>query len=202
MKSLTVFCLLVMMVGATLADDLRVLVRVAGTNSAITENWVQLEGWVVEPSTNAGFYVAKDIDASDLYVIGTESISEADTTLSKTKLRYVSRGDLGSWDFIKSDFTRDGTWRTLSLTNEVPAGVSQVYMRVNLQAGGAGLDSKFRKEGVTGAVNNHQPLTENGVNIFTAFTMNVSTNREIEYLFDTGTWDTIRIAVLGYYTAD
>jgi len=225
---LFVIAIMLMLSGAALADDYYVRLRQSTTNNGVRLIWVKVEGWDIQPGTNDNTYIMHEIDVADVinpittnmtigkpdnpikevYIssnslhVGSEVMSQDDVATMKEKLKYVSRGDLGAWDFVKPDFTTDGTWRDLPLTNEVPDGTESVYVRLNVQAGGAAMVAKFREKGTTGGVNERRPTTPNGQNNFPDFIIDVDANRTIQYNLSAGTWTSLKFAVLGYYTPD
>ena len=66
---------------------------------------------------------------------------------------YTSSGDLASADYVKTDFTMDGTWRDLDLSGKVAAGATLVLIRCDIKHGTPGRYIMFRKKGYNNAIN-------------------------------------------------
>lgn len=124
---------------------------------------------------------------------------------TKTKLTYVSRGDLGAWDFVKADLTLDNNYHDLVLTNAMPTNASIAVVRFNLKCDTAEMELRLRKKGITGGVNSRRWSNQDttAFSLFPVIEIEVDEMRTMQYLATTnGAWTTLKVAVIGYFTTD
>ena len=72
----------------------------------------------------------------------------------------IDRGDPTAVDYTLTSFTADGTWRDLNLSSIVPAGAKAIWLAVRIKDAVVGTLAKFRKNGLTNAINITQMATQ------------------------------------------
>jgi len=101
-------------------------------------------------------------------------------------LSYTDRGNPAVKDFIISDFTTDGTWKTganaLDFSSIVPFGAKAMLLRVGIKDNAVSTEFLFRKSGQSNDVNISQILTQvSGVWVVNDMILSCSADRKVEY---------------------
>lgn len=130
-----------------------------------------------------------------------EKYMEQVYTAVNSKDAYRDRGDPASYDWTQADLTTDGAWHDLDLSSVVTsnAEVVAVLLAVEVSDNDADLHINFRQNG-----------NSNSINVGTVVTRKASTTEHtdlivgitsgvIEYKADSHSWNTINIAVKGWW---
>lgn len=114
---------------------------------------------------------------------------------------YVDRGDPANPDFTKDSFTKDNSWRDLSLTSQVPEGVTNVHFRCRGRATASGDACLFRKKGNSNEVNirGFRSVAANEM-IYQSFRLECDVNRAIQYKVGSNYTHTADLTVIGWWT--
>lgn len=114
--------------------------------------------------------------------------------------RYKDRGDNAAYDFVFSDFTRDGNWNDLDLSNITGAKAQLVHLRVMAKHNATNVELNFRTKGNSNSLNIGM-LRILVVDIYNAVELWVYTDvaGKIEYKCTTGTFSEIYLSVRGWF---
>jgi len=110
------------------------------------------------------------------------------------------RTDLDTYDFVLADFTTDGNWRELDLSDILPSNAQAIVIYCHVQDNAAGNSIEFRSfydttdiisvEATTNVAN--QPLDTEGM-------IDVSERKVIKYKGTNTTFSAINFAIRGYW---
>lgn len=113
---------------------------------------------------------------------------------------FVDRGDPGSPDYIKVQFTTDGNWHTLDLSHIVPEHAKAVSVNLFLAANLINKFARFKKHGQINAFNRAGINTQTAaVNTEGDLTIIIDEDRKIEYQIANAFWFTISFTVKGWW---
>ncbi len=114
---------------------------------------------------------------------------------------FVDRGDPATWDFTITDFTTDGTWRTLDISAIIPAIAKAVLMELDIETVNREKHIRLRKYGNSNAINHQDIETFNGgIHQSGSMIVAVDNNRIIEYNIDSATWTELDVTIRGWWT--
>lgn len=113
---------------------------------------------------------------------------------------YVDRGDPADYDYVKEDLTIDGAWHDLDLSEIVSEKAKAVFIVGHLMGNGIDWTIMFRKKGnanevVHGGMETIRALVERHRSLIVA----LDDNRFIQYKADNQAWDTLSLAVKGWW---
>lgn len=114
------------------------------------------------------------------------------------------REDLGldpvAWEFELTGLIEDDAWHDLDLSALLPPSAVSVIMSIEFAASSAGVDIKFRKNGLSNVFDSQQ-LRNQVANIIikTQMVVNCDTSRVIEYILDSPNTTIVNIAITGWY---
>lgn len=95
---------------------------------------------------------------------------------------FHDRGDPAAYDFTQATLTADDTWRDLDLSGIAPAGAKAVSIFIYYNAGSAGNDMAFRKNGNSNAIAKQGVRNQvANVTVFGNLVVACDTDRVIEY---------------------
>lgn len=113
---------------------------------------------------------------------------------------YNDRGDPASWDFSKTDFTADGQWHTLDLSDIVPEGATLIHLGVGAVIAYANSYIQFRKNGIVNDINKKVIVILFGnKEYYEEAWVACDANRKIEYWMSNRTWVQLDMVVRGWF---
>ena len=112
---------------------------------------------------------------------------------------YEDRGDPAASDFAVGDLTTDAAWHDLDLSAIVPVNAKAVILYVQIQAPAQG-SIYFRKNGNVNAVNISRAFIQvANIPIAFDFVVPLDQNRVVEYTATNIAWNTVTIAIKGWF---
>lgn len=119
--------------------------------------------------------------------------------LSEVSGGYIDRGDPASYDFSKADFSTDGQWHVLDLSNIVPAGTTLVHLSIGAVIAYANSYIQFRKNGIVNDINKKIIVILFGnKEYYEDAQVACDADRKIEYWMSDRTWVTLDMLVRGW----
>lgn len=114
---------------------------------------------------------------------------------------YVDRGDPSSYDFVKTDFTKDGAWHDLDLSAIVPSTARAILLVGHVEGNAVDWTIKFRKNGQTNEIN-HGGMETLRANVERCrmIIVAIGSDQIIEYNADNQAWTTFDLAIRGWWT--
>ena len=133
----------------------------------------------------------------------TISLEEMFTRLynrAGTDFGFHDRGDSAAYDFAVGDLTTDGAWNDLSLCDIVTVGAKAVLLMGHVQGNGTDWEIIFREKGNTNEIN-HGGMETLRANVerHRSAIVNLDNSRCIQYKADNEAWDTLNLAVRGWW---
>jgi len=115
-------------------------------------------------------------------------------------VKFVDRGDSESYDFITTDFIRDGTWREKDLSGIVPKNAVAVVLFMLLNANAANASMSFRKNGNTNVYNIQQVYTQVVDQLATyQVLIPLKSEAKVDYNASVDTWAVLYVAINGWF---
>ena len=112
----------------------------------------------------------------------------------------IDRGDPSDFDFTLTDFTTDGNWHDLDLSDILPEGAYAVVLFVGIEDDLAGQHISFRKNGNSNEKNWSRCFTQvSNIGIINDLTVFCDPDRKIEYQATNTTWTTINVTIKGWW---
>lgn len=112
---------------------------------------------------------------------------------------YIDRGDPSSVDFSKTDFTIDGYWHVLDLSNIVPEGATLIHFSVAALVPFDDITMAFVKNGSVNKKNGATIRVPHGnKEYYKSDWVACDVNRKIEYWISDVTWTTLDVLVRGW----
>lgn len=112
---------------------------------------------------------------------------------------YSDRGDPSSWDFSKTDFSTDGQWHVLDLSNIVPEGTMIVHLKIKAQIAYNNSIIAFCKKGITNKLNGTTLMIRHGNNeYYEEAWVACDADRKIEYWTSNRIWVILDMLVRGW----
>jgi len=117
---------------------------------------------------------------------------------SKIKLDIKSTQDSADYDFILSDLTTDGAWRSLDISNIVPNNTEWIILNVNLKDDAPSSSIQFNGIGITNR--NRLTIQSQVANVSTEDQgwVKIGSSRLLYYIADSLTFTNINIKITGY----
>lgn len=113
---------------------------------------------------------------------------------------FVDRGDPADYDYAKEDLTIDGAWHDMDLSEIVPEKAKAVFIIGHLQGNGIDWTIMLRKNGNTNeVVHGGMETIRANVERHRSSIVALDNNRVIEYKIDDQNWDTLDLAVKGWW---
>ncbi|GAH46609.1 unnamed protein product [marine sediment metagenome] len=113
---------------------------------------------------------------------------------------FVDRGDPAVYDYAKEDLTIDGAWHDLDLSHIVPEKAKAVFMLGHLQGNDIDWHIMFRKKGnVNEVVHGGMETIRANIERHRSSIVALDANRKIQYKVDDENWDTLDLAVKGWW---
>jgi len=113
---------------------------------------------------------------------------------------YVDRGDPATYDYDKEDLTIDGAWHDLDLSGIVGEFAKAVFIVAHLQGAAVDWAIMFRKNGnANDIVHGGMETLRAGVKRHRSSIVALDADRKIEYKADNENWDTLDLAVKGWW---
>jgi len=113
---------------------------------------------------------------------------------------YDDRGDLAVYDYAKEDLTIDGAWHDMDLSGIVPEQAKSVFIVGHLMGAGVDWHIRFRKNGnVNDIVHGGMETLRANVERHRSSIVALDENRVIEYNVDNQAWNTLDLAVKGWW---
>lgn len=114
---------------------------------------------------------------------------------------FVDRGDPASFDFILTDFTRDGAWHELDLSAFIPSIARAVLIDIDFDNSSANKHITLRKNGNSNNFNHFDVATKVAGQDEHAMAIVVpDSTRKIEYNITAAGWTEITFSVRGWWT--
>lgn len=117
---------------------------------------------------------------------------------SKIKLDIKSTQDSADYDFILSDLTTDGAWRSLDISNIVPNNTEWIILNVNLKDDAPSSSIQFNGTGLTNR--NRLSIQSQVANVSKEAQgwVKIGSSRLLYYIADSLTFTNINIKITGY----
>lgn len=113
---------------------------------------------------------------------------------------FVDRGDPAGYDYAKEDLTIDGAWHDMDLSAIVPEKAKAVFILGHLQGNAVDWKISFRKNGnVNDVVHGGMETLRANVERHRSSIVALDDDRIIEYNVDNQAWDTLDLAVKGWW---
>lgn len=114
--------------------------------------------------------------------------------------RFIDRGDPTDYDFLRADFTTDGTWRALDLSTIVPKNAIAVIISLYIKSASGNVSVNFRKKGNSNERSISRQYTQ-ALNqaIILQSIISLNTDAVIEYKIDDVVWDFLNFSILGWF---
>lgn len=113
---------------------------------------------------------------------------------------YNDRGDLPSYDFSKTDFTKDGEWHVLNLSDKVPEGTTLIHLGVAAVIAYNNSYIQFRKNGNVNNINKNVIVIRLGnKEYYEDRWVACDEGRKIEYWMSNRTWVQLDVFVRGSF---
>lgn len=114
---------------------------------------------------------------------------------------FVDRGDPAAYDFTSTDFTDDGTWRTLGLTSIITTSAKAVLFDIDFKSANAFKHIQLRRYDNSNEFNHFDTMTIVGNQEKHAMAIvSVDNNRLIQYNIESATWTELNMTVRGWWT--
>ncbi|GAI62953.1 unnamed protein product [marine sediment metagenome] len=99
--------------------------------------------------------------------------------------RIVDKGDVASYDYVVTDFTKDDEWNVLDLSDKIPVGTKLVHFSGIVRSDVAFGSCMFREYGNTLAGNTELIITQAANECMgVSFEVVPNKDRKIDYLFN------------------
>ncbi len=113
---------------------------------------------------------------------------------------FVDRGDPATYDYAKEDLTIDGAWHDMDLSGIVSEFAKAVFIIGHLQGNGIDWEIRFRKNGNANEVaHGGMETIRANVERHRSSVVALDDNRVIQYKVDNQNWDTLDLAVKGWW---
>ncbi|MBA7543664.1 hypothetical protein ES705_36001 [subsurface metagenome] len=113
---------------------------------------------------------------------------------------FVDRGDPAAYDYAKEDLTIDGAWHDMDLSTIVSENAKAVFIIGHLQGAGVDWHIIFRKKGnVNEIAHGGMETLRANVERHRSSVVALDANRIIQYKVDDEAWDTLDLAVKGWW---
>jgi hypothetical protein len=184
------------------------VVEYRGSNVTFSAIDVTIRGWIIpiassklteltedtSPANDNLLYTVKDPDGTPL--------ERRVTVPNLMGLVITNPSDNTGWDFTKTDFTTDGTWRDLDLSSLVPLGATHVLIRLAVEATSVNWAVHLRGKGSSSTVGTGGARSQvSGVVNENAFIVPCDSSRVIQYSGTNGSWSGIWLSVQGWIGA-
>lgn len=115
-------------------------------------------------------------------------------------LRYVDRGDVGSYDYSTDDFTKDNNWHDLDISSKIPAGTKAIVCIVWAQSYNPTNVVYFAKKGDTNYFNISTIITQQGgIGCPQDIIIMPDTDGWIKYRATGTQWQILTLVIKGYF---
>jgi len=115
-------------------------------------------------------------------------------------LKYVDRGNLGSYDYEIGDFVTDNSWRDLDISAIVGARTLLVMFNLAITNAAAGQTADIRTKGFTSVPNMMTRRTQAPtVAVYTDSWVMTDANGIIQYRINNTAWTLIRLNIRGWF---
>jgi len=113
---------------------------------------------------------------------------------------FVDRGDPAAYDYAKEDLTIDGAWHDLDLSGIVSEKAKAVFILGHLMGNAVDWKISFRKKGnVNEIVHGGMETLRANVERHRSSIVALDDNRVIQYKIDNQAWDTLDLAIKGWW---
>lgn len=113
---------------------------------------------------------------------------------------FVDRGDPAAYDYAKEDLTIDGAWHDMDLSGIVSEHAKAVFIIGHLRGAGWDWHIKFRKKGnVNEVAHGGMETIRANIERHRSSIVALDSSRKIQYKVDDEAWDTLDLAVKGWW---
>lgn len=114
--------------------------------------------------------------------------------------KFYNRGDPTGYDFDIADFTKDGEWHDLDLSNIIPPNAVAAFIKVYTQAPSAGRWMYLKRKGDAYDYNSFAQFTQAAnISIMSEGFVFLNAERIIQYKIPNVTWTAIYLVVRGWF---